>query len=218
MQNELAYDYSYIEQYILVVERLAFLLGQEGLSTRAYVDRSNLHFAKLSYDQQKNQFQHLMTYLEVCEETIEQGHSLKETGFLVWNILKKLGLKSENDVFHLLNEKDIVEIYDSNNVQIFRNVNFFRICGYTLDELNSIPWWRLFIRDEQISRAIFAKASAIFSGESTGAISDIVPTHIVEEVESEMKFKQKIDLKYLIPMRDSQNIVKCFVIEEGHIV
>jgi PAS domain-containing protein len=218
VQTDLNYNYSFIDQYIYAVERLSFLLKNEGIATRPYADRTNLCFARLTYEEQRIQFQHLMTYLEVCEETIEQGHSLKETGFLVWNLFKKMGLKSDSDIFSLLNEKDIIEIYDSNNVQIFRNVNFFRICGYTLDDLNSIPWWKLFFRDEQISRSIFAKAAALFGGESNEVISNIVPVHIVEEVESELKLKQKINLKYLIPLRDSQNAIKCLVIEEGQLV
>lgn len=206
------------QKFILLAEHLCELLRIYGLNVKPYLDKNNLYFSELTEELQISQLNHFQRYVEVCQETKEQGHDLRETGHLVWNMLKKLELKSHVDVFSKLKETDIVEIYNSQNVQTFRNLNFFHICSYTLDELLSLPWWKLYHRDDLVSREIFAVGAGVFSGEIAGMVSPVSRPHILEEVASASKIKMVLNVKAMSPLVSPYEAPSVFVIEESQLI
>lgn len=207
-----------IKQFVKLADQLCEILSGFGLSVKPYHDKNNLYFAQLSLELQKSQINHLQRYVEVCQETKEQGHDLRESGQLIWNMLKKLNLKSNVDIYSNLRASDVVEIYNNQNVQTFRNLNFFKICSYTIDELLSLPWWKLYHRDEVVSREIFAVGAGVFSGEITEMVSPVSRPHILEETASASRIKMILKVKAMSPLVSNYESPSVFVIEESSLI
>jgi hypothetical protein len=99
---------------------------------------------------------------------------------------------------------DIIEIYSvPNNVQIFQNNEFKKICSYTPEQMSTIPFPKLFWRSEEDHTSLMQRASQVMATE-TGCVDWNIKSH--ELVESLHPRKRTFEIKM-------GNIVPCFDIE-----
>jgi hypothetical protein len=81
-----------------------------------------------------------------------------------------------------LNKNDIVEIYSSDGVQVFRSFNFFKLCIYPLDQILTYEWHELYRRDESITAGMMEIVRGIFSRQIKGVHFSKFPAHTVEQL------------------------------------
>lgn len=121
----------------------------------------------------------------------------------LWAALKMFGMPSfKDDIFSLIEEDDVIEIYRYDNIQVFRNLNFHDICSYELPELFVYSWDQLYYRDQKYTDMILAAAVKVFTGEHKGIYDtkDLEPYNIFE-VFSPKKYKLLLKQKYFYPLK-----------------
>lgn len=215
-QKELSPE-SITQTYVDLLESVSNVLSIYGLKIKPYNDIKNLHFLNLNFESQLKTIDHFGVYAEVVIET-HKSHTLKDSKVLLWNMLKRLGYYSMDDVFTKIKDHHIIEIYNSQNVQIFRNLSFFKICSYSLDEILSIPWWKLYSREDKISQEIFKFGSLILSGEIDHSIEPEIPTHILCETASSSNYKVNIEINCMSGLTDHIGSRAALVLETAHLV
>jgi hypothetical protein len=145
------------------------------------------------------------TYRSVCESVAQSGQSLRDSSIILWKMLSRLKFRPGTDLFDKLDQDDVIEIYDSSSVQIFRNLRFFEICSYSLLEVFTFELWELYRRDMAITNALVQTVTGVFSNKTRTSVPAGVPDHTVEEIFSEAKRKYFIRQKFIAPLFDSNN-------------
>src|ERR1700722_3532445 len=77
--------------------------------------------------------------------------------------LSILNLEPYDDIYSFLEKGDVVEIYDKNFLQLYRNWEFVNLCSYTYLDLATRPFFELFDRSPQITNAIVNRVQEILS-------------------------------------------------------
>lgn len=141
-------------------------------------------------------------YLEICQTTLNNGGSLSDTSKLLWYAIRKLGLIPSDDLFEYIENSNVVEIYDSNGVQIFRNHRFFDICSYDFPELFTYSWPELYERDDSIDSMIMGYATQIYNKECETTISvEDIPYHKMREKFSPEGFMMEMQERHFSPLK-----------------
>jgi hypothetical protein len=207
-----------VSQFSSLAQNILLCLKKENFNVK--VSRYDVceNFMKLSEENKKLQLELLQQYSEVCEELQAQGESLCNSPMFVWKMMQKMGLKAKFDIFEHIGPTDIVEIYNHQNVQVYRNLFFFQICSYSFDELLSIPWWQLYRRSDEISQLIFANGSAIFRRDILEPIVPEIPEHLLEEIASEERLKMNLQIKLMAPLQNEAGEVYCLVVEKANLL
>ncbi|MFV3407586.1 hypothetical protein ACNH6C_03200 [Bdellovibrio bacteriovorus] len=195
-----------VERFRLLCERLALVLEKEGLSVKPYHDPALPHFCRLANDQKDLALQTLKDYVEICQEVQAESYSLKDSPRFCWKALRRWGLVPSSDFFDKLEMANIVEIYTSDNLQIFRNLRFFEVSTYTLEELYTLEWWKLYGREEAVTRDLFAAALDLLSGKVPGTMRFQVGKHQLWELCSEGLRRFEVEPRYASSLRRSGEI------------
>ncbi len=177
-----------------LLEKFCALAKQEGVHLTPYVGEGPRFFAILPDLQKKVILDSFRAYVEVCAEVVAQGATLRDDRIIVWRVLQRLKLHPPSDLMQEIKEGEVIEIYNSDFVQIFRNLRFFEICSYTLDELLSRPLWELVEREEAITNMIVHQASKLLSGAVSGLFRFDVPEHSIYERYGRNKLTVKLTL------------------------
>lgn len=196
-----------------LAEALCSLFHDAGIKVRPYI--ANLPFFSVLPTERKSEIlKHFGFYLDLCTAQLQEGQSLRDSQTFTWRALKACGLTPGSDFLQRITPGDVVEIYSTTNNQIFRNLEFFDFCSYTLEELFSREWWNLFSRSETVTNNIMNIASSIFAGEHPKGIHYPVLAHTVKEISSPEKFEWNMDIKFLGPLSSNRTIKALFCIEK----
>lgn len=132
------------------------ILNQAGVPCVGFHDESLPHYRRLSVAQQTEALSEITNYLSTLEQAIEMGWSLNDDKRLLWAALKILNLTPTSDIFELLPTDSTIEVYNLNNIQIWRNLKYMEICSYTLEEMFCYSWQERYERDpEAISQILY---------------------------------------------------------------
>lgn len=126
--------------------------------------------------------------------------------------IENLGLRPCDDLFERLHEDEVIIIWNLQGKQVFRSPNGFKLWSYTLDQLQSIPFYELFERDPAIGEKYMDYYTRLLNGHirETILVEDI-PTHIVTEKRSKKKWRTRIKPLIISPLKDDQGRVVAFV-------
>lgn len=204
---------SNVERFHRLACQLQTCLHQEGLEIRVAKGDFPESFSKLNADVQLSQLLHFEDYVEACLELQSEGNSLKDSWKLILKCLHKMNLQSPSHILEKIRDSHIVEIYNKNHIQTFRNLNFFACCSYSLDELMSEPWWKLFRREDEINRQIFYHGSTVLSGDRRETFHPNIPTHLLEEIESPRRYQMYIDIDFMAPVYQDGIVAQAIVLE-----
>lgn len=104
-------------------------------------------------------------YHATCQEVHASGVSLRDNRALTAHSLRRAGLSTKHELNFVTDEK-MVEIYNLENVQTFRSVNFFDYCNYTLLDVLAREWYVLYERLDAVNEGLFDTVKrAIESGQ-----------------------------------------------------
>lgn len=205
------------DRFKALAQQLSLMLSKEGVRVRTYA-QGLPYFSKLTEEKKRTANYHLEFYVELCKEQMSEGYSLKDGPTFVWRALRKLNLIPRSDLFQYFNEDSVIEIYSNENVQLFRNLNFFRFCSYTLEELHSREWWLLFDRDASITDGLVGYATKIFTDEIKENFVPQIPLHIVRELESADKLVTEIEFTVMGPLLKNKRAAALIVAENPKII
>jgi hypothetical protein len=119
-----------IVKFRSLLEYFVKIAAIEGTSVQPYSSPELLLFQKLDSTRQEETIRLLSRTLEVFDETRAEGYRLKDTPQLLWRCLRRLKMTPKSDVFDRISDTDVVEVYSSEYVGIFRNIQFYDKVSY----------------------------------------------------------------------------------------
>lgn len=210
------------DRFLLLSEEYRDYAREAGVSLVPYRGRDLPLFSNLEEVRKAEILHALETTVNICRSTKAQGKPMTDSPSLLWNALKELGLRPPSDLFGRIPDGEVVEIYSSRNIQLFRSFTFFKYCSYTLEELYCRDWVSLFARDDQkIVDLILDFLFDVFTGQldRTASLSHI-PNHTVRETESENRFVLEVGMKWGAPLylEGESTVAAAIVVETGKLI
>ncbi len=103
-------------------------------------------FANLSAEQQQVILTNISSYLQILSENISPVKNRREYEIeRLKCALRSFNLRlNNNDFFEKIGEEDFIELYNAQNIQIYRSVKFFNLCSYSLLDLSVNSWDELY--------------------------------------------------------------------------
>ncbi len=198
-ENEIAKE-NHKVKFRQLASEIAALGTKFEISIVPYRNFELLHFSKLNLDIQSKILQSLQVYFNIYSSTLAEGSLPSDAARIIWNALAELGFKPTSDVFSYIEDGNIIEIHDDSFVQIFRSINFFKFCSYSLEELYCHQMTDLYERDLQLESNLMGLVAKLYRGEIKATTMTGLKAHIIQEKKSESKLRVKALIKYIAPL------------------
>lgn len=199
------------EEYRSLVQEFCALAKKEGLALVAWSGSEPKHFLKLPDEIQAGVVERFRAYVEVCREVQMQGSSLRDDQTFLWRMFQKLRVHPPSDLMDQIQQGEVIEIHNKEFIQVYRNLRFFEICGYSIDDILSRPFWELVSRDQVITGTLVDIGQTLFSGKVLGVIPLNIPEHTVVELDSEGRNLLVVQQRIAAPLRDAHGTVDAAV-------
>ncbi len=188
-----------------LASRVSALGASIGVRIIPFKNPSLPFFSALESQKKQRIITNLKNFIEICEATIAEGHSLRDSKSLVWKAIKYFGLRPPSDLFNFVENEEVVEIYETDNYQAFRNFRFFELCSYSLEQIYSIPWTELWYRDEEAMAGMIEFIGQCLGSDQTKTAAIHKPTHKITELASPFKFELNYKTKGIAPLWDNSS-------------
>lgn len=205
------------ERFLVLMRQFTAKANTNGYKIKPATTDSWSRFCSLPDEKKQEIFNTFLVYYKVCASALESGHPLSNTMAMIWCLFKEMEWRPASDLFDKIQDTDVIEVYGSDFRQIFRNMNFFDICSYSLTEIFTYDWRDLYRRDDSITIKLAEKAGEVLTGK-VATVPIGVDWHYLEEVFSENQNKIYIVHKFLSPLYNKQNQIVAFVaISDGRV-
>jgi hypothetical protein len=192
------------------LDQFVGFLAKYGHRARPYREGSIAHFNSLEPIQRRTILANFRAYADLCASIESAGVSFKNIPDLARFVVGKLGLNGPRSFFEGLGSENIVEIYNSEGVQVFRNFVFYDFCSYTLLDLISYPWFELLERHASVNEKI-GKLIAEVMGDCNDVIADTLGPHNMRELFSEEKRIFRAQFVCFAPLFEGPGVKKGFI-------
>jgi hypothetical protein len=118
--------------------------------------------------------------------------------------MNALRLSYPNDFLDNVVFGDLIEGYDMNRLQVFRNMRFMEMSTYSLMEILAFEWPLLFDRSQMITDQMISYCDEILWA-SNKTINFQIPTHFIRELRSKERQLLEVNFKYLSPLFSGPN-------------
>jgi len=113
--------------------------------------------------------------------------------------MKGMGITFPSDFLDHITSGDVIEGYDFDRKQVFRNMAFMQNSGYSLIEMLANEWPALFDRSKMVTDQMIAYCDDIL-WKANKTIPFNIPVHYVRERESSERLLWEISFRYLSPL------------------
>lgn len=179
---------------------------RSGRSTRARFDLQPLLHRR----------QVLLALLQTCFALSEMRtgqESPKNAKRFLWRVFRNLGLVPPNNLLDTIGDEDVIEVYSSQGVQIFRSFSLLELTSYSIEDLIVYSWGELFYRDPNITMRLMDQAGRLFSNEIKSIQrNEVTERHVVKELQSDERRKIELEFAIVSPIATVQpSSIKYFV-------
>lgn len=197
-------DQELINNFREILIKTASLLKYLGVSVVAFHDKNLVDFSKLSVPLKKSAMQDAQNYYNLLSETEltrnedENLSEISTPGQSVWYALQKTKMRPASDLFSLLSYDDAIEVYSSEDIQVWRNLKFWEVCSYSLEEMYCYTWQERYHRDDGAINKILTLIKNFSPTSPTSIPCNI--NNLLEEKFSKNKFKIDVTHEILSPL------------------
>src|SRR5690349_13669207 len=117
-------------EFKLLANEISRLGAEIGVRIIPYRDPEIRLFCSQDSLAKKKIISDLSIYLQICQNTVANGHSVADSAMLTWNAIKLFGLSPPSDLFTHITSENVVEVHNREGIQIFRNFMFYTCCSY----------------------------------------------------------------------------------------
>lgn len=187
------------EDYIQSVLSFQQLLMRHGIRKAAFAEGGRERFYRLDPAERFLYLRQLKSYLKLCLDAEAQGIDLiYDTRGMLERTAWSLRLSIPQDFTRELIAEDIVEIFDYDGIQLYRNFRFFEISDYTLDDLFGSPWNLLYERAESLTKLLFERVDQCTSQRKCLPFN--IPEHYMRERATSSRKLVKVNLAKVAPL------------------
>lgn len=161
-------------------------------------------FAFLPPLQQEGALRVLQSQNEFVKEAIRKGlHAFNEHA-LVRMAMRKLNLFSDENILEQVDQTDVVEIIDSNQIQMYRSFSCFALCNYSIAELVTYPWYELYDRPSWVTDKLFELGTPVLKGDRPYQdLEENVPPYLIRETRTDEQSAFMVQEKFYARMMSS---------------
>lgn len=113
--------------------------------------------------------------------------------------MQAMGISYPMDMLKKVEKEDLIEAYDSERLQIFRNLRFMETSAYSLIEVSSQSWPELFKRSSAITEAMISWSDEKL-WERNAVVPFTIPEHYIKEYMASSPQVIHIKFKYIAPL------------------
>jgi hypothetical protein len=199
-------------RFLNTCEQISKILLKYDIAISPHSLQSRNRFNLLDPSVQNSILHGAQMFLDFCNEAeIEKIDLNNESVKLTWMAIRKLGLLPDSSLFSSLTNEHIIEIYNSEAIQIYRSLNLLRYLSYSISDLFVFEWWELYRRDEQVFESMKKMHIDLLNGKYQGVVKTSFPDHYVEEIFSPYKYKAIMRHEVCSPLYDSQGKIKALI-------
>lgn len=210
-------DETLTEEFKIISTDISLKLNAEGIPAQAHLPGLPA-FSQASLERKQQALNQVRFYQQLCNEQLSEGYKVRDTLSLTWRALRQLNLVPTSEIFGEIRETDVVEVYSTDHVQLFRNFSFFDFCSYTLEELSVFEWWLLFERDQSVTESIISESQKIFPGDLKETLTPNIPRHVLKEIRSSDRLMMSCEIRRMSPLFKNRQVAGIMVLEEVHLV
>ncbi len=200
------------KEFCSTVLRMHELAAKLGSTFRVFSNTADIKSLKLD----DSEFTSISNRLKIYKDVFQMASQQKELfntvqeKQLLWFALRSLRLAPPAEFFNILENDHIVEVYMGTR-QVYRTFNYYSLCSYSLDELETTPWDQLFARkDATVVEKIFGDVAVALA--ERRIVHSEIPPHAVVETASALKNEFMYKLEFVAPLTDlDHNAQDCFV-------
>lgn len=121
--------------------------------------------------------------------------------------LERFGYYVDDSFWNVLEDGDVIEVYNSSMTQLYRSRSFFEITGYSLLDLTANEWYHLFERPAKIQQMMMEQVENILKKASNTPTLLDIPVHLMKErcdlgfVEPPISRAVEVKFKYLASIK-----------------
>lgn len=191
---------------------LAQLFSRFDIHVKPFGEHSIARYRSMPSNLRNQSIRNFKTYKTICESVVKDGHSLNNNLQFVWYALKELKLKPSSEFFDKILDTDVIEIYNAEGVQIFRNFRFFEFCGYTLADIFLNPWFDLYYRNEDLTKRIFEQVAQCLTRKEGGLYYPSIEKHEIFEIFSGAPHTVSYSIKHFCAFYGQQGVSPAFAV------
>lgn len=169
-----------------LLENLASISHAQGYPVKAYTQKALSTLTTLPLEKKENLIKKLQSTINIATAGTEiENNPTGEYGERkhVEQALDMYGYElRDKDFWKTVRKDELVEMYNTDNIQIFRTFNFFTTSSYSLLDLLINEWYSLWERPTGTFDNMFKVVGSIFSGETKGIVPAGVPEHVISEI------------------------------------
>ncbi|MEK2688904.1 hypothetical protein [Bdellovibrio sp. GT3] len=202
----------YIQSYREDLVELSLVLEAFGYKVEPYTDAGLTHFHNLLPEARKNVAHALHAYVGALKAELASG--LYQNDRFVLQFLFRIGQAPSTDLSNTLKNERFIQIYNRDNLQIFRSLACYERCSFTLEQLTSRTWLELWERDTMFTMTFSKMAQNLRSVMKYCAINFDFPYHNVTEIDSAMSYSFQYKLKTVCGLTRQNQIQSALLIED----
>jgi hypothetical protein len=167
-----------------------------------YSEQDIAQFDQLPSDKQMALYSKVERYTEVYFVASQQLVAFDDNVKMLRLFMKMNGLSAPQGFEDVLTSGTVEEIYDTELVQEYGNLEFFRLCNYPVLKVLMMPFNELYYRDPVITNALVDRCREVLTAsEYTHVVG--TPTHLMRELSSDKKEFFEIVNLYAFAMKNS---------------
>lgn len=208
-----------------LLESFSRHLAAKGIPIEPWGVASVQKFLSLTPQQQDKAFSRFESYLELIgwpqsfpfNQKISNYKETYSEKDLLKVCARNLDINFHSDIYAKMTNEDIVEVYDRDFVQIYRNLGFFDLCSYSLLDLLSHEFYTLYERSLQVNSLMMeAGEQLVHRPYSLEPVSlRHISKHLMREKFSEKKISFMIEFKEMYPVYTSRRDFYGYLIIQG---
>ena len=208
-----------VSKFRQLASKIADLGASVGVKIVPFYNESLPHFSKQPSLQKQKIISDLETYRRICQNTISNGFKLNNSPQFLWSAIREFGLRPTSDLFNYISEGGIIEVHNTQFIQIFRNFEFYGCCSYSLEEMYCRPWNELYGRLPDVEAYMFKIIWDIFKGRVQTVVPMELGPHLITETQSPLQYEIKAHMKYIAPLFDEKTgqVAAHILIEDGEV-
>ena len=174
-----------IQEFRAAADRVTRVAEHYGIKVRGYGSADLPLYSKLSREQQEVALQLIALFADSFEAAIDHSRQPPAEERFLWSALSKMGMVPPSELFSLLKQGAVIEIYNLENLQIWRNFSCFQYCSYSLEEVYSLPVFTRYWRSPEKLEECLTKVNELLSGRAPDVFFPEIEKHKLIETCSE---------------------------------
>jgi hypothetical protein len=199
------------KQFLDLINRFAMQLDNDGISTIAYSEQSLMKLASMESLKVSRLYEAFSTYYDVIQNHWREENSVTNSKKILWKMCLRMGYRPCADLLDSISEGDVIEIYASDWVQTFRNMEFLDLCSYDLTSLFTHEFHELFQRPDAVNQYIFGLLNDVFLGKIQKTTQIGFEPHLLKEIHSPERLTFQIEPGVISPLKNHTGDIVAFV-------